>query len=225
MRSRAFLVLLAISLSAGCLVSEQVGERTHVNSPAPEEISFHFDSSFNKTLVFGRSAALLAVALWAFSLRKGPSGMVAIILAAALAVTSVSLLWLGWTKKHDYRIDVRRDHLHLMIPGESELRLDWSEIEEINVEGMALNVEMGGPEMEWAPQERRQGPRRRPEAAERRAAGHILACHPEQGPAQRRGPCHAGERALARPAHTENLIRTPNAALSMPRTSSRPDRQ
>jgi hypothetical protein len=144
-------VLLAISLSTGCLVSEQVGERTHVNSPAPEEISFHFDSSFNKTLVFGRSAALLAVALWVFSLRKGPSGLVPIVLAAALAVTSVSLLWMGWTKMHDYRIDVRRDHLHLMIPGESELRLDWSEIEEIDVEGMALNVEMVGPGMEWAP--------------------------------------------------------------------------
>jgi len=151
-RSRAFLVLFAISLSTGCLVSEQMGERTHVNSPAPEEISFHFDSAFNKVLVFGRSAALLAVALWVFSLRKGPSGVIPIILAAAFAITSVSLLWLGWTKMRDYRIDVRRDHLHLMIPGEPELRVDWSEIEEIKVEGMALNVDMVGPGMEWAPQ-------------------------------------------------------------------------
>jgi hypothetical protein len=152
MKSGVLLVLLAISLSTGCLVSEQVGERTHVNSPAPEEITFHFDSPFNKTLVYGRSAALLAVALWVFSLRRGASALGPIVLAVALAVTSVSLLWLGWTKMHDYRIDVRSDHLHLVIPGESELRLEWFEIEEIKVEGMALNVDMGGPGMKWSPQ-------------------------------------------------------------------------
>ena len=65
MRRIAIILMLLAGLGmSACMISTQVGERTHVNSKPPEEITFHFDTGFNKAMLFGRSAALLLIPAW-----------------------------------------------------------------------------------------------------------------------------------------------------------------
>jgi hypothetical protein len=125
----------------GCVVSQQEGERTHVNAADPDEIEFHFNTAFNRAVLFGRSALLLAFAAWLLPRKGTGSGSIApIVLAVAVLIGSAWLLMTGWSKVFDYRIAVHNDALSLNVPSQSELMIAWSEIEEIEGEGKALDV-------------------------------------------------------------------------------------
>jgi hypothetical protein len=155
MRRLVILILLLFILGLpACMISEQVGDRTHVNSPHPDEITFHFDSPFNKAMLFGRSAALLLVSWWGFSSRgKGTGKTVLMILAAAALVGSVWLLIVGWPTVFHYRIDLRNGGLHMNIPSGPKADIPWGEFESINGEGMARDVTFGdgrGQALKWA---------------------------------------------------------------------------
>jgi hypothetical protein len=138
------------------MISEQEGERTHVDSPDPETITYHYDSVFNKALLFGRPALLLLVGYWAFATRNrnGGNGVVLALGTVALAL-AVWLLITGWSMVYQYRIEVGRNELHLLLPAKGENRIPWEEIEGLDVEGMASDVTLftgKGEALRWATQ-------------------------------------------------------------------------
>ena len=149
--SLLFLMVLGLN---GCLISEQIGERTHVNSRHPDEITFHFDTPFNKTMLFGRSGALVLVAFWVVSSGgKGGGRTTGLIIAVAILAGSGWLLKTGWNTVFNYRIDVRNEVLQLRIPSQLQQDIGWQEIESIEGEGNARDVSFPGGEastLKWA---------------------------------------------------------------------------
>lgn len=150
-----FLLCFLLGLSA-CMISEQEGERTHVNAPPPDEITFHFNTPFNKAMLFGRSAALLLVSYWCFSSRgKGTGRMIFLIMAAILLASAGWLLMVGWSTVFDYRIELRNEGLHMRIPRGPQKDIPWQDFEMIEGEGIALDVTFGdgrGQALKWAPE-------------------------------------------------------------------------
>ncbi len=97
MRPLGFALILLVLLAGltGCLISTQEGERSHVNSKHPEEITFHFDTGYNKAVLFGRSAALLLVPLWVFAKRRGGGNTIPAIVGVLALGGAVWLLVSG----------------------------------------------------------------------------------------------------------------------------------
>lgn len=123
---RLSLLCLPIVLGAGCMISEQIGEM-------PRDLTFYFDTTFNRALVFGRAGALGVVVLWVFAKFKRPT---------ALMVGLPILAFAGWTVVQDYpslkgyRVEVRKDALYLNIPPEPEREFPWESILEMEIEGV-----------------------------------------------------------------------------------------
>jgi len=145
----AILLLVALTL-CGCLISEQEGDRTHVNSPHPEEITFHFDSTFNIALLLGRSAILLALAWWIVGGRGKGFGVPGIVIAVILVGAAGWLSKTGWDRTSAYRIEVRTDRLQVRLPGQPDLDVAWQRIEALDVEGMASNVQLAPGQPFWS---------------------------------------------------------------------------
>jgi len=147
---RTALLLLIVVTLGGCMISEQEGDRTHVNSPHPEEIAFHFDTTFNMGLMIGRSALLLLLAWWIVGSRGKGFGIPGIVIALILVGAAGWLLKVGWDRTSAYRIEVRTDRLHVRIPGQSELDVSWQRIEAIEVEGLAHDVQLAPEQPFWS---------------------------------------------------------------------------
>ena len=148
----ALLSLTALSLT-GCLISTQEGERSHVNSKHPEEITFHFDTGYNKAVLFGRSAALLLVPLWVFAKRRGGGNTIPAIVGVLALGGAVWLLVSGFGTTFDYRIEVANDRLRVDVPQQAAFEVPWNEIESIEGDGKARNVDFGngeGQALHWA---------------------------------------------------------------------------
>lgn len=143
-------VLGLLLLLSGCMVSEQVGEREHVNSPYPEEVFLHFHTPFNLAILFGRSALLFLVAFWAIRSRGTGSNAPFVVAGILCAVAAAWLLGSGWTRAMTYRLEVHADRLHLRLPWRPELDVSWDEIQEIYVEGMARNVTLSPDQPFWS---------------------------------------------------------------------------
>ncbi len=135
------------ALTSGCMISEQVGE-------LPQELAFHFDTDFNRALVFGRPIALVLLVMWVFAKFKKPNS---ILLSAPLLVLA------GWTLAQDfpslvdYRVEVMDEALYLKIPPEPEKVIPWSTVEGMEIEGVGWAGAGGGPETTMTPF----GPRKR----------------------------------------------------------------
>jgi hypothetical protein len=137
----------------GCMISTQEGEKTHVNAPDPDRIVFHFDTSFNRALLYGRSMALLGVAVWFFRARRGGgSSAVTIALAALLAAGAVGLYVVGSRKLSGYRIDLAPTGMELNLPPRPALHVDWREIRSIDGEGESANVSFDESNPTWSTQ-------------------------------------------------------------------------
>ena len=55
-------------LASGCMISEQAGQM-------PQELAFHFDTDFNRAIVFGRVIALVLLVMWVFAKFKKPNAI------------------------------------------------------------------------------------------------------------------------------------------------------
>ena len=132
--TRLLLLCLVITLHAGCMLSDQVGQM-------PQDVTFHFDTDFNRALVFGRAAGLTAIVFWLFAKFKRHS---------AILVGVPILVFAGWTVARDYpslsgyRIEVRKDALYLRIPPEPERGIPWESIQEMEIEGESWATVEGG---------------------------------------------------------------------------------
>lgn len=146
---RLVLLLFAACALAGCLMSEQEGERSHANSPPPERMAFHYDSGLNRGIVWGRSAALVLLGLWIASLAGKEKKLVAIGLGTLPCVGLAGwLLVQGLGEISGYRIDVETDRLVVRMPGEEQRDFYWEQIDELWVEGTAYELGGGLPTFE-----------------------------------------------------------------------------
>jgi hypothetical protein len=147
------LVPFLILCSAACLISTQEGERTHINAPYPEGMAFHFDTEFNKFLLIGRSTVLLLIPVWLWRTQNRiQSNTLPVVITVIALAGSGWLFMAGWTKALHYRLEINPASLTMNIPPDPAREIAWNDIESIYVEGAALNVDMVGGGLEWAPE-------------------------------------------------------------------------
>jgi hypothetical protein len=129
MSKPAFSCLLCLFLFSGpgCLISEQSGQ-------GREDLTFYFDTGFNRSVLFGRSGALALVGVWLFagSKKSTPS----LVLAVGFLGAAAWLLIKDYPTLDRYQVQVLGEGLLLSIPPEAEKTLAWSSIEEMYVEGI-----------------------------------------------------------------------------------------
>ena len=109
----ALILLVLLTGTTGCMISTQEGERTHVNSAAPDEIVFHFDTSFNRTLLYGRSIALLGIGLWFFRTRNSGGNVLCMVLAVVFVSAAGGWYFTGQRKLTNYRVELAPTHRSL----------------------------------------------------------------------------------------------------------------
>ena len=148
------LILLALLMGlTGCMISTQEGERTHVNSAAPDEISFHFDTSFNTGLLYGRSMVLLGIAVWFVRSGGKGGGIAPILLAVVIGGGAIAWYVTGNAKLSDYRIDLAPSGMDIQLPSQPKAHIDWADIESIDGDGVARDVSFGdgkGQALTWS---------------------------------------------------------------------------
>jgi hypothetical protein len=125
--------------SFGCMISEQEGQDR-------EDLTFYFDTEFNRTILFARAAALVFVAVWLFAVSK--KNAVPIALGVLFVAAAGWLMIRDYPTLSRYRVQVLGEGLTLAIPPEPEKTLPWGAIEEIYVEGMESTGEMPRDEFE-----------------------------------------------------------------------------
>jgi hypothetical protein len=125
--SRTVLLSLLLLSLAGCMISEQRGQGN-------EELLFHFDTQFNRIMLFARSAALGLVAVWLFAGSRRKTGP--IVCGVALAAAALGLFVKDHPRISRYRVEVLDEGLVLAIPPDAEKSFAWGAIEEIYIEGI-----------------------------------------------------------------------------------------
>ena len=140
MRMKAVLLFLALS-SVACAVSEQVGRlqppgnpRFHTDTELGE-VAFHFDTTFNRAVIFGRAAALGLLALFVFKAGTRTRGLVTTIIAIAVLGTALWLLARDLPTLGRYEVRVGKNGLELSIPPEPLRHIEWSELDEVRIGG------------------------------------------------------------------------------------------
>ncbi len=145
MPPKLFLACCLLALTAaGCLMSEQIGEPVgYGTSRLPsKDVTIHFDTDFNRILIFGRSAVLLVIGLWIFSawgLKPGP-----IIVGGALIGAAGWFVLKDYPSLKGYRLDVAAEGLTLKVPPDLDTLISWQSIEELELEGFAYGRIGGG---------------------------------------------------------------------------------
>lgn len=141
---RLFLCVCLFTMLAGCMISEQIGEPVGRGNSrmAGKDVTIHFDTDFNRILLFGRSALLAGLGIWIFS-QWGKS-------AGGILVGAVLVGVAGWLAIQDYpslsgyRISVEESGLILNIPSEIEERIPWNEVEALELAGFEYGRVGGG---------------------------------------------------------------------------------
>jgi hypothetical protein len=108
------------------MISEQIGEKK-------EDLTFHFDSDFNLIVLFGRSGALAAVALWIYTAWGKKTG--ATIVALAVLVVAGGIFFKDFPTLKSYAVHVTQEGLDMNIPPDPQTRITWDSIETLELEG------------------------------------------------------------------------------------------
>ena len=147
MTPRLFLACCLLALTAltgtSCLMSEQIGEPVGQGSSrmAGEDVAIHFDTDFNRIVMFARSAALVGLALWIFS----SWGMkpLPIFLGGAAIVAAGWLVVKDYPSLGGYRLEVAPEGLTLKVPPDLDTLIAWQSIEGLELEGFGY-AKIGG---------------------------------------------------------------------------------
>ena len=147
--SRA-LVVVASLLAAACMVSEQRGQLVPDGNPRYwdqklGEVSFDFDTPWNRTAVYGRSAALVLAALWIFSAERGGKKMLSLVLGLPLVVAAGFLLYQDLPTLQRYRIAALESGLVIEIPPDVSIDAGWNAVESLSVTGWEMKRGAPGP--------------------------------------------------------------------------------
>jgi hypothetical protein len=136
-RLRFVLALFLLLLVCGCMVSEQIGEPVgHGRNRRPgDDVAVHFDTQFNRIILFGRSAVLVCLALWIFSaFGKSPG---AVLVGVAVMGVAAWLFFKDYPTLTHYRVEVSQSGLYLNVPPDLDTEIPWNAIEELELEGFA----------------------------------------------------------------------------------------
>ena len=126
-RASRLALVLVLFFGAGCMISEQEGQGV-------QELSFHFDTDFNRIVLFARSAAIGLVALWVFAGSRRKTGPV--VVGVALLVVALGFFVRDYPTLSGYSVQVLDEGLVLRIPPEKDKSFAWESIEEMYVEGV-----------------------------------------------------------------------------------------
>ena len=96
------------------------------------EVTVHFDTLFNRILLFGRSGVVALLALWVLS---SWSKKVGSVVGLGLLALAGYLAHRDYPTLTDYRIDVMDSGLYLKIPPEPEKQIPWSSIAGMELAG------------------------------------------------------------------------------------------
>ncbi len=109
------------------MVAEQSGE-----TPAGP-IALHYDTSFNRVLLYGRPAAILLLAL-AIGI-PGKKSRIALGIALLVGATALLVLYRGSVQLSSFRIESNDEALLLSLPPEGPREIDWQDIVGMDLEG------------------------------------------------------------------------------------------
>jgi hypothetical protein len=142
MRAKTLMLAVAL-LSAGCMISEQDGQlipdgNLRYWNQQLGDVRFHFDSTFNKVVLYGRSAALVVVALWVFAAERGGKPLFSLVLGPPLLAAASFLVYRDLPTLREYEIAARAGGLTLAIPPAPRREMTWDEIETMSVKGVEL---------------------------------------------------------------------------------------
>lgn len=147
--SRA-LVVVAAFVAAACMVSEQRGQLVPDGNPRYwdqklGEVSFDFDTPWNRAAVFGRSAALVLAALWIFSAERGGKKVLSLVLGLPLVGIALFLLYQDLPTLSRYRIAALESGLVIEIPPDVSIDAGWNAVESLSVTGWEMKRGAPGP--------------------------------------------------------------------------------
>ena len=88
-------ILCLLGLASGCLISEQIGQplgQGRSARPNPD-VTIHFDTTFNRVVIFGRSALIVTFAAWVFLSFGAKPGSI-VVGGAAMAIAGwLFIVW------------------------------------------------------------------------------------------------------------------------------------
>ena len=147
--SRTF-VLVAGLLAVGCMVSDQKGQLVPDGNPRYwnqklGEVSFDFDSTWNRGAVFGRSVALGLLALWIFAAERGGKKVLSLFLGLPLLGLAGFLLYQDLPTLLHYRIAALESGLVIEIPPDTSVDAGWNAVESLSVTGWEIKRGAQGP--------------------------------------------------------------------------------
>jgi hypothetical protein len=109
------------------MISEQVGQGN-------EELAFHFDTEFNRAMLFGRSAAIALIGIWVLAGSRRKAGPV--IVGLGILAGAIVFFASDYPKLTGYRVEVLAQGLRLDIPPDEEKFFPWASIDEMYIEGV-----------------------------------------------------------------------------------------
>ena len=144
------LVLVAGLVAAGCMVSDQKGQLVPDGNPRYwdqklGEVSFDFDSTWNRGAVFGRSAALVLLALAIFAAERGGKKALSLFVGLPLVVLAGYLLYQDLPTLLHYRIAALESGLVIEIPPDVSVDAGWDAVESLSVTGWEMKRGAPGP--------------------------------------------------------------------------------
>ena len=153
MTPKLFLACCLLALTAaGCLMSEQIGEPVgYGTSRMPnDDVTIHFDTQFNRILMFGRSGAIAVIGLWIVSTWGAKPG--SILVGVALFATAAWLVVKDYPSVTGYRLEVAPEGLTLKVPPDLDTLIRWESVEGLELEGSAYghiagNIQFDGVRM------------------------------------------------------------------------------
>ena len=107
-----------------------------------DDVAIHFDTQFNRIVLFGRSAAIGGIALWIFSSWGAKPG--SILVGVAFLATAGWLVVKDYPSLTGYRLEVAPDGLTLKVPPDLDTLIPWGSIEGLELEGFAYGHIAGG---------------------------------------------------------------------------------
>jgi hypothetical protein len=119
--------LAVLTAAGGCMISEQTGQ-------GRQDLVFFFDTQFNQIMLYGRSAAIAAIALWVFASFKKKTGP--ILVGVGILAVALGLFAKDYPRLSRYKVQVLQQELVLEIPPEPEMRFGWEQIEDMYIEGV-----------------------------------------------------------------------------------------
>jgi hypothetical protein len=136
-------VLLLALLTAGCMISEQTGQLVPDGNPRYwdqklGEVTFHFDSTWNRVAIFGRSALLALLALWIFRSESGGKRLLTFAVGIPLLVVAAWLVAKDLPSLRRYKIAALEHGLVVEIPPDLSREVPWRDVDSMDVTGWEL---------------------------------------------------------------------------------------